>query len=410
MHTALSRRWIAVGIFIISSTLNYLDRQLLAILAPLIMADLHFHQTQYGLLISVLSITYAISSPLAGAFLDRVGVNRGIIAAVAWWSASAAATGFVSGIRSLALCRASLGIGESAGVPAVGKLNGMYLRPGERALGAALNQVGLSLGLMIAPLSIGLATAHSWRTPFVIAGLLGFLWIPAWMVVSRLIPPQFDTEAAVIEKAKRYPVLDVLRDRRLTYLALANVLWMMSYSLWSNWTTLYLIHVDGLTLEQTAHYVWIPPLVSNLGGFFGGWLSLQWMKRRRGAVTARRQAVWVSALGMLLTALLPFAPDARWATACISTSFFFTLAGSVNIYALPIDIFGAARSGLAISVLSFAFGVMQMIISPLIGYMGDHKLYTQVGWLVAIPPVLSALVLRLLPESGPKPDDADIIA
>jgi ACS family hexuronate transporter-like MFS transporter len=230
------------------------------------------------------------------------------------------------------------------------------------------------------------------------------------MVVSRLIPPQFDTEAAVIEKAKRYPVLDVLRDRRLTYLALANVLWMMSYSLWSNWTTLYLIHVEGLTLKQTAHYVWIPPLVSNLGGFFGGWLSLQWMKRRRGAVTARRQAVLVSALGMLLTALLPLAPDARWATACISISFFFTLAGSVNIYALPIDIFGAARSGLAISVLSLAFGVMQMIISPVIGYMGDHQLYTQVGWLVAIPPVLSALVLTRLPDSTPKPGDADIIA
>jgi predicted MFS family arabinose efflux permease len=134
------------------------------------------------------------------------------------------------------------------------------------------------------------------------------------------------------------------------------------------------------------------------------------MKRLGRTVAARRRAVWVSALGMLLTVLLPWAPDARWATACISVSFFFTLAGSVNIYALPIDIFGAARSGFAISVLSFAFGVMQMIISPLIGYMGDHRLYTQVGWLAATPPVLSALVLTLLPDPIPKRDDADIIA
>jgi hypothetical protein len=86
------------------------------------------------------------------------------------------------------------------------------------------------------------------------------------------------------------------------------------------------------------------------------------------------------------------------------------LAGSVNIYALPIDIFGAARSGFAISVLSFAFGVMQMIISPGIGYMGDHGLYTQVGWLVAIPPTLSALVLTRLPDARSKTDDADIIS
>ncbi len=396
MRTALSLRWLAVGIFVISSTLNYLDRQLLAVLAPLIMADLHFNQTEYGLLISVLSITYALASPIAGLFLDRIGVNGGIMAAVAWWSASAISTGFASGLYGLAICRASLGIGESAGVPAAGKLNGMYLKPGERALGAAVNQVGLSLGLILAPLFIGLARGYSWRAPFVIAGFLGFLWIPVWRWTSRSIPPRFETEKAVIKQAKSYSALSVLCDKRLLYVVIANVLWMIGYSLWSNWTTLYLIHVNGLTLRQTTYYVWIPPLISNLGGFFGGWLSWRWMKRTNTPVAARRRAVWVSALGMLLTLLLPLAPDAKWTIACISVSFFFILAGSVNIYALPVDLFGAARSGLAIAALSLAFGLMQMIISPLIGYMGDHRMYTKVGWFVAIPSVLSALVLGRL--------------
>lgn len=410
MPSARSLRWVAVAIFIVSSTLNYLDRQLLATLAPLIMADLHFSQTGYGFLISALSIAYAISSPVTGWFLDRVGVNRGIVTAVAWWSASAVSTGLVSSWRGLAICRASLGIGESAGVPAVGKLNGLYLKPEELALGAALNQVGLSLGLIVAPLSISIAMAHSWRTPFVIAGLLGFLWIPVWMATSRAIPPQFGTEEAAIRKAKSTPVAAVLRNRELLYLLAANVLWMVGYSLWSNWTTLYLMHVNGLTLRQTAHYVWIPPLVSNLGGFFGGWLSLRWMRRRMESVEARKRAIWVSACGMLATLLLPLAPNAAWATACISVSFFFLLSGSVNIYALPVDLFGAARSGIAIAALTFAFGVMQMILSPLIGYMGDHRLYTQVGWFVAIPPVLSALVLRRVRSRTTMPVNADIIA
>ena len=113
---------------------------------------------------------------------------------------------------------------------------------------------------------------------------------------------------------------------------------------------------------------------------------------------------------MLFTALLPLAPDASWATACISVSFFFLLSGSVNIYALPIDLFGAARSGLAISALTFAFGVMQMILSPIIGYMGDHRLYTKVGWLAAIPPILGALALRKLSSRRAKPLPADMIA
>jgi MFS transporter, ACS family, hexuronate transporter len=164
--------------------------------------------------------------------------------------------------------------------------------------------------------------------------------------------------------------------------------------LWSNWTTLYLTRVHHLTLQQSASYVWIPPLISNLGGFFGGWMSLKWIKKGVEAVAARRKAIWVSALGSLVTLLLPFAPDARWATMIISVSFFFALAGSVNIYAIPIDLYGAARSGLAISALTCAYGILQTVISPIIGYLSDNKLYTEVIWLVALPPILSTFVLR----------------
>jgi hypothetical protein len=147
-------------------------------------------------------------------------------------------------------------------------------------------------------------------------------------------------------------------------------------------------------LEATARYIWIPPLVSNLGGFFGGWLSLRWMKQAVQPVAARRRAVWVSAAGSLLTLSLPLATGAGWATVLISSSFFFALAGSVNIYALPIDIFGANHSGVAIAALTCAFAILQAAISPLIGYLADHHLYTQVVWLVTLPLLASAFVLQ----------------
>jgi hypothetical protein len=169
---------------------------------------------------------------------------------------------------------------------------------------------------------------------------------------------------------------------------------MSGYSLWSNWTTLYLIHVHHITLAETPRYVWIPPLISNLGGFFGGWLSLRWMKRKSLAVSARRRAVWLAALCSLLALLLPLAPDAAWATAGISLSYFFSLAGSVNIYALPIDIYGAERSGMGIAALTASFGILQTVISPLIGQMGDHNLYAEVIWIATIPLLLSALTLN----------------
>ncbi len=395
MRSAVRWRWVAVTVFVVSSTLNYLDRLLLNFLAPLIMAELHFNQTGFGFLISAFSIMYAASSLITGWFLDRVGVNRGISVAVSWWSTAAVCTGLVRGLPGLTFCRAALGIGESAGVPAVGKVNGMYLKPGERALGAAVNQIGLSLGGALVPLSIGLATAHSWRAPFIVTGLLGFLWMPVWLAVSRVIPPQYGADEFISrEEQARRPAFSILRERQLIILVVANVLWMGSYSLWSNWTTLYLIGVHHLTLEQSAAYVWIPPVVSNLGGFFGGWLSLRWIKRAIEPVASRRRAVWISAAGSLVTLLLPLAPDARWATAIISTSFFFALAGSVNIYALPIDIYGPARAGLAISALTCAFGLLQTVISPIVGYLSDHKLYSEVVWIVTIPLILGALVLQ----------------
>lgn len=402
MPSSFSLRWIAVSVFILSSTLNYLDRQILNVLAPLIMSQMHFNQTSFGLLISTFSIAYAASSLFTGWTLDRFGVNRGICAAVSWWSVASVSTALVNGLSGLAVSRAALAIGESAGIPAVGKLNGIYLERGELAFGAAVNQIGLSLGAALAPLFIPFAIVYSWRTPFLIAGALGFVWIPLWLLVNRSIPPRYAAaEYAPITRGAN--TFSILLERNLLLLVAANVLWMGAYSLWSNWTTLYLTRVHHLSLLESARYVWIPPLISNAGGFFGGWLSFRWIRANLNPLMARRRAVWFSACGSLLTLLLPWAPDARWATAIISVSFFFALAGSVNIYALPIDLYGPQRSGLAIAALTFAFGVLQTVLSPIIGFLSDHELYTEVVWLVTIPLFLAALVLMGCKGAPPNP-------
>ncbi len=406
MLTSVSLRWLAVSVFIVSSVLNYLDRSLLGSLAPLIMGEFHFDQVAFGWLISAFSATYALSALGAGWALDRFGVNRTTYAAAAWWSTAAVGTGLVGSFPALGACRAALGIGESAGVSAVGKLNAIYLKPEERALGAALNQIGISLGASLAVYwGIGAAGIHGWRWPFMIAGFCGFAWLPLWWLVSRTVPAQFQTlELPTEQERRRQPLFEILNEPNLIILVVANLLWMGGYSLWSSWITLYLVHVDHLTLDQARHYAWIPPLVSNVGGFFGGWLSYRWAKQTGDAVGARRRAVWVGAICSLITLALPFAVDARWATALISASFFFALAGSVNIYALPIDIFGAKRAGMALAALTCSYGFLQMVISPIIGFLADHKLYTEVVWMVTLPLILSALVLQKL---RPQPSVAE---
>jgi ACS family hexuronate transporter-like MFS transporter len=383
-------RWIAFSIFVLSSTLNYLDRTLLIVLAPLVIGELHLSQVQFGWLLSAFSLAYAAVSLFAGWFLDRAGLNRAMATAIGWWSGAAISTGLVGSFPGLALCRSALGMGESAGVPAVGKLNGLYLKPEERAIGAAVNGVGISLGSALAPLWIGVAAAHGWRAPFVISGLLGFAWIPLWRLVHRLIPPGDAPRDYAPRESHSFRLLS---HRPLILLMIANALWMGGYSLWSNWITLYLIHVHHITLRDTATLVWIPPVVSNLGGFFGGWLSMRSVQHGIEPMEARRRAVWVSTAGTLSAFALPFMPSAGWATAIIALSFFFVLAGSVNIYALPIDIYGPGNAGFTVSALTFAYGVLQAVISPVVGWLGDHGLYHQVVWLVTVPALLSSITL-----------------
>lgn len=401
MREPFRYRWLAVCVFVLSSTLNYLDRQLLSFFAPAIVASFAIPLAKFGQLLSAFSIAYAASALFTGWYLDRAGVNRGTGVAVAWWSTASIASAFAPGLRILAVCRAALGIGESAGVPAVGKLNGLYLEPEERALGAAVNQIGLTLGAMVAPLWIALPGGLNWRVPFAICGVLGFLWIPLWWFVSRRVPARYAEQE--FSRSRRVQ-FGLLRDRNLQILIVVNVLWMGTYSLWSNWTTLYLVNAHHLTLRQAAHYVWIPPLISNIGGFFGGWLSLRFIRRGAAVVAGRRNAIWWSAVGSLVTLLLPFAPGAASATVVMSLSFFFVLAGSVNIYALPIDLYGPSQAAFGIAALTCAYGILQTVNSPLIGYLSDHHLYTQVIWICTLPVIAAAFMLRWL--SVPRVDSS----
>src|SRR5262249_2892214 len=143
-------RWWILTVFVLSSAINYLDRQSLATLAPLLRSDFQLSREQYGWILSAFSIAYAASAPFAGMMIDRIGLARGISLVVGVWSCAGIATGFTSGLGGLVGCRSVLGAAEAGGIPSVGKAIHTYLRPAERAVGNAINQAGVSLGAILA--------------------------------------------------------------------------------------------------------------------------------------------------------------------------------------------------------------------------------------------------------------------
>jgi ACS family hexuronate transporter-like MFS transporter len=385
-------RWLAIGIFVLSSTLNYLDRQLLAALAPAIMGEFHLSNLQYGQIHSVFSIVYALMAPLAGLFIDRVGLNAGVSISVVVWSIASAATGLTHTFAALLGCRTGLGVAEAAGIPAAGKATAVYLESRELAFGTAVNQVGIGLGMSAAPLIVAvLAPRYGWRSNFVLCGMLGLVWAPLWWLTARRVPAR---PAAMAKRPA--PIGELLRDRRLWGLMLATVFLMALYTLWTNWTTIYFVHEWRLTQEDAnRRFAWIPPIFAMLGGFFGGWLSFRWIRGGVGAVAARMRVCWISAAILPATAAIPWMPSPALATAAISLSFFWSLCSSGNLYALPIDVFGPARAAFGVAALTCAYGLMQAFLSPAIGAMVDHAGFPAVCVIGSVLPLAGAWILRV---------------
>jgi ACS family hexuronate transporter-like MFS transporter len=384
-------RWIAVVVFVLSSVLNYLDRQVLATMADIWRLRHDFPVTpDYGLLVTVFSIAYAISAPFMGWFLDRVGLNRGISISVALWAVASAGTGTVHDMTGLLIWRSALGVAEAAGISAVGKVIGMYLLPEERAVGQATSQLGISVGAALAPqFTVFLAYHFNWRWAFFAAGTLSLLWIPLWLATTRLIPPAVQPRAA--SGGVHSEVL--IRDARFWALIVANGLSMTLYSLWTNWTPKYLVHM-GLSPSEAANYSWVVPLCGYAGSFLGGSLSWRFIRRGDTPVRARKRVCLLAAIGCLATAMIPLTHTPSLATIGMSFSFLAIGAWSANLYTMPVDIFGAARAGFATSGLVFAYGAMQAIISQPLGKIVEHWGFAPVCVAFAALPMLAYTILR----------------
>jgi len=382
-------RWLVLAVFVVSSAINYLDRQTLATLKPVLCTEFHLSNADYGWILAAFSLTYAASAPFAGMLTDRIGLNRAITLAVGVWSCAGIATGFTSGLAGLVGCRAVLGMAESGGVPAAGKAIHQYLPPAERALGNAVNQSGISLGMIIAPpVATWIAQRTDWRAAFVATGILGLLWIPLWNWMAHRAGPVATPPAPAAAAS------GLLHDRRLWAFVAANALSMTGYSLWTNWTTAYLVDVRHLTLVQSAWIAWIPPLFALAGGFAGGWLSLRLVNRGTAPMQARFRVCLPAAVLSLATAAIPLAPSAAWAAAGISCSIFAVSAFSVNMYTLPLDAFGGERAAFAVSILVASYGALQAVVSPLFGKTIDLYGYAPLTVVAALTPLAACAVLR----------------
>src|SRR5881275_2334204 len=185
--TAATRvRWTVVALLFGATTVNYIDRQVLAILAPTLTRELGWRETDYAAIVSWFSVSYGFGLLAMGRFMDRVGVRVGLSLAVALWSLAAMGHALVRTVGGFGAARALLGLGESGNFPAAVKSVAEWFPRRERALATGIFNAGSNVGVILAALLVPwIALALGWRWAFIATGALDLVWLVAWLTLYR---------------------------------------------------------------------------------------------------------------------------------------------------------------------------------------------------------------------------------
>src|SRR5688572_20068095 len=181
-----SFRWTVVALLFAATTINYIDRQVLGILAPTLQRELRWSETDYGAIVSWFSLAYGVGLLVVGRLLDRIGVRVGFSFAIVVWSLAAMGHALARTVGGFSFARAALGIGEAGNFPGAVKAVAEWFPKKERALATGIFNAGSNVGAIVAPIVVPwIALTWGWRWAFIATGAIGFLWLLFWLPTYR---------------------------------------------------------------------------------------------------------------------------------------------------------------------------------------------------------------------------------
>ena len=362
-------RWVICGLLFLATTVNYIDRQLIGILKPVLAGEFHWSEADYGWIVFSFQSAYALMMPVAGRLLDKLGVRLGYAIAVSIWGLASMSHAFARNFAQFAMARFGLGIGEAANFPAAIKTVADWFPPKERALATGIFNSGSNMGAIIAPLLVQfVAVRWGWRPTFLVTGALDGLWLIAWLSLFR--KPASVTSA---QPAAEMPYRTLLRLRPAWAFSIGKLLTDPVWWFYLFWIPGFLNRSYGLEVARMG-----PPLVciylaadagSILGGALPGRLvSLGWTLNG-----ARKASMLVCALAVTPVSVL-FVVHSLWpAVALISLAAGAHQGWSANLYTLVSDTFPRSTVGSVVGLGGLAGAIGGMLVAPTVGYWLDFS-------------------------------------
>jgi ACS family hexuronate transporter-like MFS transporter len=361
------RSYLLVLLFL-STVINYVDRQALSVVLPVLRKELGLSSTDYGNITSVFMIAYTIGQVALGNWIDKVGTRVGFAISILAWSLAAIGHAFVATGMQLLGLRFVLGLGESGNWPAGAKAVAETLPPERRAFGMAIFDGGSAVGAILAPPLVALlATQYGWRAAFALTGTVGLIWLVVWWFSYRPL-------IAAPEKANRV-WWGMLRVRALWGLMVTRFLATPVWWFYVFWLPDYLSKGRGFTLEEIGLFGWIPYLTVDIGKMIGGAASDRMLRIGRTATFARKSVMAVGALAMMGGLMVAGAPSASQALVWVSVATFGFGLWSANILALHADCFSSASLATAIGWTGTAASLSGAAFTWAVGRMVDQMGY-----------------------------------
>lgn len=400
-------RWWIAGLVFLSTVINYIDRQTLAVLSPRLTKELGLSDIEYGWISQAFLIPYTSMYIVAGLLLDRYGTKLVFGIAAAWWSLAAMLHAAVSSAFGFGFFRFLLGTAESANFVAAQKVAAEWFPPKDRGTLNGLVQAGTVTGAILTPpLVIWLAESYGWRIAFLITGGIGLLWVVAWQWFYHLPqdhPLITDEEKALVSEGltshgfeERPPWRQYFRYPQTWGLILARIISDPVWWFYLFWLPKYLTEARGLTNLQMGWVLWIPYLLSDVGSIWGGWYSGKLIVRGSHVLNARKVVMFWSALLMPMGIVLVWRPPLPLTILLISLSLFAHSSWKTNLVTMTVDIFPRHVIGTVHGIVAMGGGIGGAIITPLAGYVIAWYSYTPLLVLMGLLHPLAYLCVRSL--------------
>lgn len=372
-------RWVILAMLFASTVINYVDRQVLSILATEIQRDLGMSDLDYAGVVQLFLIAYTIAYLGAGWVTDRLGTKLSLALFVGWWSIANMLTGLVHTAGQLGAARMALGFGEAGNYTAAPKAVSEHFPARERGLAIGIYTAGAMVGATIAPPLIAwLAISYGWRSAFVVTGAAGMVWLVAWLAIYRT-PKHV---AATVRTPT--PWRAIIVERPIWGFAVARMIADPVWYFYLFWFPKYLTGERGLSLVELGQVAWIVYLAADFGSIGGGLLSGLFIRRGTTAPRSRLQAMAIAAMLAPMGALIASGVAIEPMLALAAIVGFAHLVFQVNLGALIVDLYPTRIVATVFGLVAAGSGIGGILSTQLVGRLVTTQSWDSIFLIMAV--------------------------